>query len=437
MAEARGTILVVDDDLLNRTLLATNLEEQHYTVDTAEDGRGAMERLRARSFDVVLLDILMPVMDGYQALAEIKGDPSLQHLPVIVISGVDEIDSVVRCIEMGATDYLPKPFEPSLLRARINASLATKRLRDLERQAQAQERARLEQELRVARLIQQTLLPKELPALPGWEVAAHYQPARELGGDFYDFLTLPDGRLGLIVGDVADKGVPAALVMATTRSVLRGAIQQVVAPGRVLERANDLLCPDIPPNMFITCLYVILDPQTGQLQYANAGHDLPYLRHADGVSELRATGMPLGLMPGMQYEEKGTTLLPGEHVLFYSDGLVEAHNPQRDMFSFPRLRRLVAQHPAGDGTTLIRFLLAELERFAGAAWEQEDDITLVTLRRCAAPASSASPARAHCGMGDRRHIGAVTKAPWINVPAGQSGNCLFENSALAGPPWST
>src|SRR5919201_5532128 len=117
MAEARGTILVVDDDVLNRTLLATNLEEQDYTVDTAEDGREAMERLRAGSFDVVLLDILMPVMDGYQALAEIKGDPSLQHLPVIVISGVDEIDSVVRCIEMGATDYLPKPFEPSLLRA--------------------------------------------------------------------------------------------------------------------------------------------------------------------------------------------------------------------------------------------------------------------------------------------------------------------------------
>jgi serine phosphatase RsbU (regulator of sigma subunit)/anti-sigma regulatory factor (Ser/Thr protein kinase) len=269
-----------------------------------------------------------------------------------------------------------------------------------ERQAQAQERERIAQELRVARFIQQTLLPKELPVLPGWELATHYQPAREVGGDFYDFLTLPDGRLGLIVGDVTDKGVPAALVMATTRSVLRGAIQQVVSPGRVLERANDLLCPDIPPNMFITCLYAILDPQTGHLQYANAGHDLPYVRHADGVSELRATGMPLGLMPSMQYEEMSATLLPGEHVLFYSDGLVEAHNVERDMFSFPRLRRLVAEHPAADGTALIRFLLTELERFTGTPWEQEDDITLVTLRRCAAPASSASPALAHRGMGD-------------------------------------
>jgi hypothetical protein len=275
--------------------------------------------------------------------------------------------------------------------------LATKRLRDLERQVQAQERERLEQELRVARFIQQTLLPQELPVLPCWELATHYQPARELGGDFYDCLTLPDDRLGLIVGDVADKGVPAALVMATTRSVLRGAIEQVVSPGWVLERANDLLCRDIPPNRFITCLYAILDPQTGHLQYANAGHDLPYVRHTDGVSELRATGMPLGLLPGMRYEEKSATLLPGEHVLFYTDGLVEAHDAQRDMFGFPRLRRLVAQHPAGDGAELIRFLLAELERFTGIAWEQEDDITLVTLRRCAAPVSGAL---SHSGSGD-------------------------------------
>src|SRR5919109_1318222 len=139
-----------------------------------------------------------------------------------------------------------------------------------ERQAQARERARLEQELSVARFIQQNFLPKELPVLPGWELATHYQPAWEVGGDFYDFLTLPDGCLGLIVGDVTDKGVQAALVMATTRSVLRGAIGQVVSPGRVLERANDLLCPDIPPNMFVTCLYAILDPETGQLRYANA-----------------------------------------------------------------------------------------------------------------------------------------------------------------------
>src|SRR5258705_7716455 len=189
-----------------------------------------------------------------------------------------------------------------------------------QQQIEAQARERLESELRVARLIQQTLLPKELPQLPGWELARYYQPARAVGGDFYDFMTLADGQLGLVVGDVTDKGVPAALVMATTRAILRGAALQFNSPGQVLERANDLLVPDIPRNMFVTCLYAILDVATGRLRYANAGHDLPYHRHDGGVGELRATGMPLGLLPGMAYEEKETGLSPGDIVLFYSDG---------------------------------------------------------------------------------------------------------------------
>jgi serine phosphatase RsbU (regulator of sigma subunit) len=254
-----------------------------------------------------------------------------------------------------------------------------------QQQQEAQERERIEQELRIARLIQQTLLPKMLPELPGYDVAAYYQPAREVGGDFYDFLELEDGRLGLVVGDVTDKGVPAALVMATTRTMLRAAAQRLFSPGEVLRRANDALVTDIPPNMFITCLYAILDIESGRLVYANAGHDLPYRRRVGRTSEgaaeeLRATGMPLGLMPGMSYEEKEIVLEAGESVLFYSDGLVEAHDPKREMFGFPRLQGLVGTHRTG-GSSLIGFLLSELTRFTGEEWEQEDDITLVTLER--------------------------------------------------------
>ena len=248
-----------------------------------------------------------------------------------------------------------------------------------EQQAAARERERMEQELRVARLIQQTLLPKELPQLGGWHVAAYYQPARAVGGDFYDFLYHDDGRIGLVIGDVTDKGVPAALVMATTRSILRTAAQGGVSPGTVLERANELLCPDIPPKMFVTCLYALVDPSTGHLQYANAGHDLPYLRHRDTVEELRATGMPLGLMPGMRYEEKEAMLAPGDSLLLYSDGLVEAHNPTREMFGFPRLAMLLGAYC--DDTAMIDYLLAELTQFVGTEWEQEDDVTLVTVQR--------------------------------------------------------
>ena len=249
-----------------------------------------------------------------------------------------------------------------------------------QQQREAQERERIEQELRIARLIQQTLLPKSVPELGDYQIAAYYQPAREVGGDFYDFLDFEDGHIGLIVGDVTDKGVPAAIVMATTRTMLRAVAQQLDSPGKVLERVNDALYPDIPSNMFVTCLYAVLDTKSGHLRYANAGHDLPYLRHANGASELRATGMPLGLMPGMGYEEKEAAMEAGDNVLFYSDGLVEAHDQQREMFGFPRLQGIVGAHRVG-GPALIDFLLAELERFTGEDWEQEDDITMVTLQR--------------------------------------------------------
>ncbi len=248
-----------------------------------------------------------------------------------------------------------------------------------QQQLEAAERERIEQELKVARLIQQTLLPQALPALDGWGVAAYYQPARAVGGDFYDFIYFPNGKVGFIVADVTDKGVPAALVMATTRTLLRAAAERLEAPGAVLARTNDVLVQEIPPKMFVTCFYAVLDPATGHLFYANAGHDVPYRYTADGVTELRARGMPLGLMPGMDYEEKETTLAPGEYVLLYSDGLVEAHNPERKMFGFPRLQELMAAH--GNGDTLKDFLLNQLAAFTGPGWEQEDDVTLVTLQR--------------------------------------------------------
>jgi serine phosphatase RsbU (regulator of sigma subunit)/anti-sigma regulatory factor (Ser/Thr protein kinase) len=248
-----------------------------------------------------------------------------------------------------------------------------------EQEAEAVTRQRFEQELEVARLIQQNFLPKELPELQGWQVAAYYQPAREVGGDFYDVIPLPDGRVGFVVGDVTDKGVPAALVMSATRSVLRASAQRLIEPGIVLERVNEHLCPDMPEKMFVTCLYGVLDPESGLLRFANAGHDVPYVKTVDGVEELRARGMPLGLMPGMKYEEKEAVLAPGESVLLHSDGIVEAHDPDREMFGFPRLKQTVADAPGGQ--QLIDRVLRDLTSFTGRGSEQEDDITMVTLER--------------------------------------------------------
>jgi serine phosphatase RsbU (regulator of sigma subunit) len=225
-----------------------------------------------------------------------------------------------------------------------------------------------------------------VPELEGWQITPHYRPAREVGGDFYDFHFLSEGRVGLVVGDATGKGVPAALVMSTTCGMLQAVSEasdsSSSSPGEVLERVNEALTVRIPANMFVTCFYVILDTKSASLRYANAGHDLPYLHHSGECEELRARGMPLGLMPGMSYEEKEIELDVGEGVFFYSDGLVEAHDPKDEMFGFPRLRRLIAHH-SEDERSLGAFLMEELYSFVGEGWEQEDDITLLTLKRSA------------------------------------------------------
>jgi serine phosphatase RsbU (regulator of sigma subunit) len=244
-------------------------------------------------------------------------------------------------------------------------------------------RQSIEQELMVARSIQQASLPKDIPLLDGWQITPYYQPAREVGGDFYDFFELEDGRVGVAVGDATGKGMPAALAGSATSSMLRAVAQAFdsSSPGEVLERVNETLVARIPPNMFVTCFYAILHPKSASLSYANAGHDLPYLHRNGEAEELRARGMPLGLMPGMGYEEKEIELDAGDGIFFYSDGLVEAHDPQGEMFGFPRLRALIAEH--GEGRALGDFLMEELYSFVGEGWEQEDDITLLTLERSA------------------------------------------------------
>lgn len=256
-----------------------------------------------------------------------------------------------------------------------------------EQQAEAKERERIQQEMQVAALIQQTLLPKELPSIPGWHVDAFYRPARAVGGDFYDFIPLADGRLGVVIGDVTDKGVPAALVMATCRAMLRAAAQRHASPSAVLADVNELLVPEIPPAMFVTCLYAIIETEAGELVLANAGHNLPYVRTADGVIELRATGMPLGLMPDMTYDERTYRMQRGDEMVLTSDGITEAHNIDGEMYGFPRLMGRVAVKPPNDD--MVAALVGDLEGFTGTGAEQEDDITLVVVRRTASAKAAA------------------------------------------------
>jgi serine phosphatase RsbU (regulator of sigma subunit) len=251
-------------------------------------------------------------------------------------------------------------------------------------QAQLIEQEKNEYELALARRIQQGILPADIPSLPGWQLTTHWQPAHAVGGDFYDFIPFPDGKLGIAIGDATGKGVPAALVMATTCSILRAIAAgqptgQAISPGEFLRQSNELLCRQVPPGMFVTCLLAVLDPATGELRYANAGHCLPCLQSKAGVSELRATGMPLGLLPGMAYEENCTFLAPGDRVTLVSDGLIEAHNAEQQIFSTRRLLESLAARPRE--AEVIPFLLETLQSFTPPGWEREDDLTIVDLSR--------------------------------------------------------
>jgi serine phosphatase RsbU (regulator of sigma subunit)/anti-sigma regulatory factor (Ser/Thr protein kinase) len=354
------------------------------------EANGLATRVGQLDLDIAPNDPLLAYLQSASGAVDVRdlrlGSPALERLRtegmVLVLPLVSQ-GEVVGLVNLGPRlseqDY--SSDDRKLLADLAAQAAPAVRVAQLVRQQQEEirERERIEQELRVARVIQQTLLPKELPALPGWELTAHWQPARAVGGDFYDFIPYEDGRLAICIADVTDKGVPAALVMASARSILRAAAERLVSPGAVLERANELLCPDIPQNMFVTCLYILLDPVSGHITYANAGHNLPSQCTTGGVVELRATGMPLGLMPGMSYEEKEATIAPGDSVLVYSDGLTEAHSPQGEMFGFPRLRELLAANAGGEA--LIEFLRRQLTEFTGPDWEQEDDVTFVVVER--------------------------------------------------------
>ncbi len=250
-----------------------------------------------------------------------------------------------------------------------------------EESARREERARFEQELLSAYYVQRSLLPENVPAIQGWRIDPFYRPARQVGGDLYDFLDLPGGRFGLVIGDGTGKGMPAALIMATTAAMIRAAAPNFKYPGEVLRLVNNLLQVHITPGMFVTCFYAILDPASGHLCFANAGHDIPYLSRSGEIHELRARGMPLGLMPEQSYAEEEMVIHKDDTILFYTDGLVEAHSAEGEMFGFPRLQNLLKNGSHADD--FIDLLIRELESFTGPVWEQEDDITLVRVRKLA------------------------------------------------------
>jgi serine phosphatase RsbU (regulator of sigma subunit) len=329
-------------------------------------------------------------------------DDHLMHIPIIMISAVDEPESIARCIRLGAVDYLPKPFDPTILQARLSASLARKRLHDRE---QIYARS-LQRELEIGREIQAHFLPESLPEPQGYELAARLRPARMVSGDFYDAFTLSGGESVVVVGDACDKGVGAALFMALFRSLLRALAEQSEGVrwndrGRVRERRRDATSRDDAirgnllrtvtlandyiagthsrSNMFATVFFGILEPATGALYYVNAGHEPPAILTPGGLVRLPPTGPALGLLPQLEFRIGEAILGPGEVLFIWTDGVTEARDAAGALFGEERLADLLAQSP-GSAEELIERVLGEVQRFAAGA-EQADDITLAAVRR--------------------------------------------------------
>jgi sigma-B regulation protein RsbU (phosphoserine phosphatase) len=387
MGSERGHILVVDDHRTDRLKLCLGLQQQGHAVDEAEDGVQALHMLRAHSYDLVLLDIVMPEMDGYQVLEQMKEDDVLRDVPVLVISAYDDIDRVVKGILLGAEDYLPKPFDPVLLRARIGACLEKKRLRDQERKLQKQlqdANETMRRELALAMDVQASFLPRELPDIPGWQLAVTLRPARETSGDFYDVSVLPNGWLGILVADVAGKGAAAALFMALSWSLIRTyAVEYPTQPELALRAANRRILTDTRTNRFVTVFYGILDPVTGRLVYCNAGHCPPLLfraRKSKGFQALVGAGTPLGIVTEGNWEQGAVDLTPSDVLVMYTDGITEARNQEREFFDQSRLLETVAPHVGHPAHEIQDAILQTVYAFTGDL-PQTDDIALAVVVR--------------------------------------------------------
>ncbi|TAN66805.1 MAG: response regulator, partial [Magnetospirillum sp.] len=372
-----GRVLVADDSQANRDVLVKYLSREGHEVVAVADGLAAVEAVFEQPFDVVLLDMIMPGMNGDEVLKAIKAEPRLRLLPVIMISALDALDSIVRCIEAGAEDYLPKPFNRVLLRARIGACLEKKRLREIE----LTYLKAVEKELTIARDVQRSILPKAFPAHHSLVGHGLMDPAREIGGDFYDFFALDDDRIAIAVGDVSGKGVPAAVYMAMVRTQLRATALFGLSPAECLYRLNEHLSADNPEGMFVSLFYGIIDCVTGAFTYANGGHNWPILLRADGgVEWIKGTDdLLVGVIYGSAYHDASLELAAGDALFVYTDGVVEAIDPAEAEFGKDRLASVLAHKAGVAPEVLCGGVLSAVRAFEGGQ-PHSDDLTCVAVR---------------------------------------------------------
>jgi sigma-B regulation protein RsbU (phosphoserine phosphatase) len=384
-------ILLVDDEPLNLDLLEQELDADDLDILTAADGREALELIADSSPDMIFLDLMMPGVDGFNVLEQLQSNKEWRSIPVVIVSAADDLANIVRGIEMGAADFLPKPFEPAILQARLRAGLEKKRLRDLEQQYLQS----LQREMEIGREIQAGFLPTSLPQPDGWSIEAYFQAAREVAGDFYDVFDVAPGKLGLLLGDVTDKGVGSALYMALYRSLLRVTLLSDTFAESVevasctepevcilhgVRLVNRYIARFHPDALFATLFFGILDTESGRVCYVNAGHDPPYLLRSDRSLEIiQPTGPMVGAIEDAEYRVETLLIEPGDSLVLYSDGVQDAQNPEGEMFGTAHFQELISTPSLTPGARFADLLAALDRHLLDAA--QYDDITLVMVSR--------------------------------------------------------
>jgi sigma-B regulation protein RsbU (phosphoserine phosphatase) len=386
LSAPKADLLIVDDKPANLRLLATMLVEQGYKVRSAINGPLALTATRAAPPDMILLDINMPEMSGFEVCERLKADEQTRDIPIIFVSALDETADKVRAFDAGGVDYITKPFHLEEVLARVETHLALRRLQKRLEDANQ----RFAEELALAANIQASFLPRELPPIPGWGLSATLRPARETSGDFYDLIPLNNGKFGIVIADVTDKGTAAALFMALSRTLLRTyALEYEWQPELVFRDVHRRILEDTDTKQFVTVFFGVLDPINGMLTYANAGHNPPYLfrgRNGPGASievqELGNTGPPLGLRicADLTWDQAALQLDPGDVLVLYTDGITEAEDLEEEFFEEERLLEVVGANLEHSAAEIQSAILTKVQHFVGDA-PQHDDITLFVVVR--------------------------------------------------------
>ena len=369
-------ILIVDDAQANVDVLVNALRDE-YKLSVAIDGEGALRSIEKSFPDLVLLDIVMPGIDGYEVCRRLRAAPGTRALPIMFLSSLEDVKDKTRGFEAGANDYVTKPFEVLEVKARVRSLLEAKSYADAVREA-------AERDLRIAREIQMGILPADVPARvrgTGLDVHALLEPAQQVGGDLYEVLRLDDGRVMVAVGDVSGKGIPAALFMAVTMTLLRSMARQHAAPDEILRRVNDEFLDQNPRQMFVTLQCLVFEPGGRRVSCASAGHHSAVLLSPGKPPRLviQASGRVVGVLPANPIEAESLELQPGETLVLFTDGVSEAFDPRQELFGEERLLAHLAKEPGGDAKETTLGVVAAVRRHAAGA-KQSDDITVVSVR---------------------------------------------------------